>query len=122
MHEGLLDSGPGHMHSLRAASSLCRYGSPPAQFKAFWDATGGLWVKGSLVGKAVTTFVGTGTQGGGQETTHLVCEHTFLILANRFSTFGMRVLQNVLRAVGHSRSYLNITRRVAGYSYTLGMG
>jgi hypothetical protein len=26
------------------------------------------------VGKAVTTFVGTGTQGGGQETTHLVCE------------------------------------------------
>jgi len=26
------------------------------------------------VGKAVTTFIGTGTQGGGQETTHLTCE------------------------------------------------
>ena len=51
-----------------------RYGSPAAQFKAFWDATGQLWQKGSLVGKAVTTFVGTGTQGGGQETTHLTCE------------------------------------------------
>ena len=50
------------------------YGSPAAQFKAFWDATGSLWQKGSLVGKAVTTFIGTGTQGGGQETTHLTCE------------------------------------------------
>jgi NAD(P)H dehydrogenase (quinone) len=55
-----------------------RYGSPAAQFKAFWDATGQLWQKGSLVGKAVTTFVGTGTQGGGQETTHLVSLTNFV--------------------------------------------
>jgi NAD(P)H dehydrogenase (quinone) len=55
-----------------------RYGTPPAQFKAFWDATGGLWVKGSLVGKAVTTFVGTGSQCGGQETTHLVSLPNFV--------------------------------------------
>jgi NAD(P)H dehydrogenase (quinone) len=35
------------------------------------DATGGLWMKGGLVGKAVGTFVSVGTQGGGQETTNL---------------------------------------------------
>lgn len=43
----------------------------PAQMKAFFDATGGLWVKGALVGKGVSAFVSTGTQGGGSETTVL---------------------------------------------------
>ena len=49
----------------------CRYGMPAAQFKAFWDATGGLWKTGALVGKAASFFVGTASQGGGQEETHL---------------------------------------------------
>ncbi|EGW34212.1 uncharacterized protein SPAPADRAFT_59645 [Spathaspora passalidarum NRRL Y-27907] len=48
-----------------------RYGNYPAQFKAFWDATGGLWMKGALHGKVAGLFVSTGTQGGGQETTAL---------------------------------------------------
>ena len=46
-----------------------RYGGMCSQMKAFWDATGGLWVKGALVGKPFGMFVSTGTQGGGQETT-----------------------------------------------------
>jgi NAD(P)H dehydrogenase (quinone) len=46
-----------------------RYGNFPAQWKAFWDATGGLWVNQSLVGKMFGTFVSTGTPGGGQELT-----------------------------------------------------
>ncbi|CAK7893346.1 hypothetical protein CAAN1_01S14224 [[Candida] anglica] len=46
-----------------------RFGNFPAQFKAFWDATGGLWAKGALYGKAAGVFVSTGTPGGGQETT-----------------------------------------------------
>lgn len=46
-----------------------RFGNYPAQFKAFWDATGGLWAKGALHGKIAGIFVSTGTQGGGQETT-----------------------------------------------------
>ncbi|KAN0086187.1 benzoquinone reductase [Tylopilus felleus] len=46
-----------------------RYGNFPAQWKAFWDATGGLWVKGALAGKFAGVFVSTGTPGGGQETT-----------------------------------------------------
>ncbi|KAG2360036.1 NADH-quinone oxidoreductase [Suillus spraguei] len=33
-----------------------RYGNFPAQWKAFWDATGGLWVKGDLAGKFAGVF------------------------------------------------------------------
>jgi NAD(P)H dehydrogenase (quinone) len=46
-----------------------RYGNFPAQWKAFWDATGGLWVSGGLAGKFAGVFVSTGTPGGGQEAT-----------------------------------------------------
>lgn len=46
-----------------------RFGSYPAQWKAFWDTTGGLWASGALYGKAAGFFVSTGTPGGGQETT-----------------------------------------------------
>lgn len=46
-----------------------RFGSFPAQFKEFWDATAGLWMQGSLSGKYVGMFVSTGGLGGGQETT-----------------------------------------------------
>lgn len=54
----------------------------PAQFKAFWDATGSLWQKGSLIGKPVTFFTSTASQGGGQETTihtgGAPCTHLYL--------------------------------------------
>eukprot|EP00924_Labyrinthula_sp_SR-Ha-C_P016846 maker-scaffold_6-snap-gene-16.21-mRNA-1 protein AED:0.02 eAED:0.02 QI:138/1/1/1/1/1/2/134/204 len=46
-----------------------RFGQPAAQMKSLWDATGGLWAKGELIGKPAGTFFSTGTQGGGQETT-----------------------------------------------------
>ncbi|KAI8320219.1 protoplast secreted protein 2 precursor [Martensiomyces pterosporus] len=46
-----------------------RYGNAPAQVKAFFDATGGLWAKGSLYGKAAGFYFSTGSQHGGQETT-----------------------------------------------------
>ena len=46
-----------------------RFGNYPAQWKSFWDATGGLWAKGALYGKAAGFFVSTGTPGGGQEVT-----------------------------------------------------
>ena len=47
-----------------------RFGMMPAQMKAFFDGTGSLWQSGGLVGKLAGTFVSTGTQQGGQETTH----------------------------------------------------
>jgi len=46
-----------------------RFGMAAAQMKAFLDATGGLWMKGALVGKPAGLFFSTATQGGGQETT-----------------------------------------------------
>ncbi|RDX46640.1 flavo protein WrbA [Lentinus brumalis] len=46
-----------------------RYGNMPAQWKAFWDATGQLWASGALVGKFASIFVSTGSPGGGQEAT-----------------------------------------------------
>lgn len=48
-----------------------RFGNFPAQWKAFWDSTGGLWASGALYGKIAGVFVTTGTPGGGQEVTVL---------------------------------------------------
>jgi len=55
-----------------------RYGSATAQMQAFFDATGGLWSSGALVGKAGSLFTSSGTQHGGQETT-LLSMMTFLL-------------------------------------------
>ena len=48
-----------------------RFGMIPAQLKAFFDSTGGVWQKGGYIGKTAGLFFSTGTQGGGQETTAL---------------------------------------------------
>jgi NAD(P)H dehydrogenase (quinone) len=48
-----------------------RFGQPAAQYKAFWDATGGLWAKGALTNKVGSFFTSSGTPGGGIETTAL---------------------------------------------------
>ncbi|MBA1248997.1 MULTISPECIES: NAD(P)H:quinone oxidoreductase [Pseudomonas] len=45
-----------------------RFGNMAGQMRTFLDQTGGLWVKGALVGKLGSVFVSTGT-GGGSETT-----------------------------------------------------
>jgi NAD(P)H dehydrogenase (quinone) len=46
-----------------------RFGNMAAQMRNFLDQTGGLWVKGALVGKVASVFASTATQHGGQETT-----------------------------------------------------
>lgn len=46
-----------------------RFGNMCAQMRNFLDRTGGLWMRGALVGKVGSVFVSTGTQHGGQETT-----------------------------------------------------
>lgn len=46
-----------------------RFGNFPAQWKAFWDTTGGLWAQGALHGKYAGAFTSTSGMGGGQETT-----------------------------------------------------
>ncbi len=45
-----------------------RFGNMAAQMRNFLDQTGGMWVKGGLIGKIGSVFVSTGT-GGGNETT-----------------------------------------------------
>ncbi|KAH3900609.1 probable Protoplast secreted protein 2 [Saccharomycodes ludwigii] len=45
-----------------------RFGTMPAQWKAFWDRTGGLWAQGALHGKVAGIFVSTGTGGGNENT------------------------------------------------------
>jgi NAD(P)H dehydrogenase (quinone) len=54
-----------------------RFGNMAAQMRNFLDQTGGLWMKGALVGKIGSVFVSTGTQHGGQETT-ITSFHTTL--------------------------------------------
>ncbi|MBU1651626.1 NAD(P)H:quinone oxidoreductase [bacterium] len=54
-----------------------RFGNMTAQMRNFLDQTGGLWMKGSLVGKVGSVFVSTATQHGGQETT-ITSFHTTL--------------------------------------------
>lgn len=46
-----------------------RYGRLSSQMASFWDQTGGLWMKGALVGKVGAAFTSTASQHGGQETT-----------------------------------------------------
>jgi len=55
-----------------------RYGNMTAQMKTFLDQTGGLWMKGGLVGKVGSVFTSSATQHGGQETT-ITSFHTVLL-------------------------------------------
>ena len=55
-----------------------RFGNMAAQMRNFLDQTGGLWMKGGLVGKVGSVFTSTGTQHGGQETTITSAHHTLL--------------------------------------------
>jgi NAD(P)H dehydrogenase (quinone) len=55
-----------------------RFGNMCSQMRAFWDSTGALWVKGSLVGKVGSVFTSSATQHGGQETTILSTHNTLL--------------------------------------------
>lgn len=75
-----------------------RFGMMCAQMKAFFDATGGHWAKGSLAGKAAGLFTSTATQGGGQETTLLtavtqLAHHGMVFVPSGYGTgqimFGM---------------------------------
>jgi NAD(P)H dehydrogenase (quinone) len=61
-----------------------RFGNMPGQMKNFLDQTGGLWMKGALVGKVGSVFSSSATQHGGQEstilTTHVVLLHQGMII------------------------------------------
>ena len=55
-----------------------RFGNMSAQMRSFLDATGGLWAKGTLIGKVGSVFASSATQHGGQEST-ILSFHTTLL-------------------------------------------
>ena len=67
----------------------------------FLDQTGGLWVKGSLVGKVGSVFSSTATQHGGQEATiltfHPVLFHLgFVVVGLPYSFQGQMGVSEVM--------------------------
>lgn len=54
-----------------ALGSPTRFGNMAAALKYFWDSTGGLWMKHTLVGKPAALFTSTSSMHGGQESTLL---------------------------------------------------
>lgn len=83
-----------------------RYGNQVAQWRAFWDATGGLWQKGALHGKYAGVFVSTGTPGGGQEQT----------VASSISTFAHHGINFVPLGYKHAGAQLTNLTEVHGGS------
>ena len=57
--------------------SPTRFGNMASQMRNFLDQTGGLWMRGALIGKLGSVFTSTGT-GGGNETT-IQSFHTTLL-------------------------------------------
>jgi len=55
-----------------------RFGNMCGQMRQFLDATGGLWMNGTLVGKVGSVFASSSTQHGGQEST-ILSFHTTLL-------------------------------------------
>ncbi|SDT17844.1 NAD(P)H:quinone oxidoreductase [Pseudomonas oryzae] len=66
-----------------------RFGNMTAQMRNFLDQTGGLWVKGALIGKLASVFTSTGTGGGGETTItsfwHTLAHHGMLIVGLPYS-------------------------------------
>ncbi len=55
-----------------------RFGNMCGQMRQYLDATGALWMKGSLIGKPASVFCSSATQHGGQEST-ILSFHTTLL-------------------------------------------
>ena len=55
-----------------------RYGGMAAQMRNFFDQTGGLWMKGALIGKVASAFSSSASQHGGQEVTIVTAIPFFL--------------------------------------------
>lgn len=76
-----------------------RFGNMSGQMRTFLDQTGGLWVKGGLIGKLGSVFTSTGT-GGGAETTvtsfwHTLAHHGMLIVGLPYSAAELNDISEV---------------------------
>ena len=77
-----------------------RYGTAASQMRNFLDQTGGLWMKGGLVGKVGSAFTSTATQHGGQETTlsgliQTLLHHGMLIAGLPYAWAGQQRMDEI---------------------------
>lgn len=87
-----------------------RFGNMAAQMRNFLDQTGGLWVKGALIGKVGSVFTSTGT-GGGNETTitsfhHTLMHHGMVVVGLPYSNPELSDLSEVLGGSPYGASTL----------------
>ncbi|MET1025637.1 MAG: NAD(P)H:quinone oxidoreductase [Dongiaceae bacterium] len=79
-----------------------RFGNMAAQMRNFLDQTGGLWMKGALIGKVGSVFASTATQHGGQETTitsfHSTLLHQGMIIVG--TPYSCAELMNMTEITG----------------------
>jgi NAD(P)H dehydrogenase (quinone) len=81
-----------------ALGSPTRFGNMASAMKYFWDGTGELWMKHTLVGKPAVLFTSTGTMHGGQESTLLsmmlpLLHHGMLIVGIPYSEVELGTTQ-----------------------------
>jgi NAD(P)H dehydrogenase (quinone) len=73
-----------------------RFGNMCGQMRQFLDATGGLWLNGSLVGKVGSVFTSSATQHGGQESTilsfHITLLHQGMVVVGLPYTFAEQMV------------------------------
>lgn len=77
-----------------------RYGTAASQMRNFLDQTGGIWMRGALVGKVGSAFTATATQHGGQETTLIgliqtLLHHGMLVAGLPYAFQGQMRLEEV---------------------------
>jgi NAD(P)H dehydrogenase (quinone) len=77
-----------------------RFGNMTAQMRNFLDQTGGLWMKGALIGKVGSVFTSSATQHGGQESTILtfiptLMHHGMVVVGLPYSFQGQMGLEEI---------------------------
>lgn len=88
-----------------------RYGRMSSQMANFFDRTGGLWMKGALVGKLGAAFTSTASQHGGQETTLIsiltnLIHHGMVVSGLPYSFQGQLTLSEVSGGTPYGASTL----------------
>ncbi len=77
-----------------------RFGNMCGQMRQFLDATGQLWLEGSMVGKVGSVFASSNTQHGGQESTILsfhitLLHHGFVIVGLPYTFQGQMKMDEI---------------------------
>jgi NAD(P)H dehydrogenase (quinone) len=77
-----------------------RFGNMAAQMRNFLDQTGGLWAKGTLIGKVGSVFASTASQHGGQETTitsfhSTLLHHGMILVGVPYSESGLTNMADI---------------------------